>query len=53
MYSELNDSAVVVAVALGADRRNRGGVGEAFGVADRGVLHATIVVVHDPGWRPP
>jgi hypothetical protein len=40
---------VVEGVTLGADRGDRAGDGEAFGVADRKVLHAAVGVVHQTG----
>src|SRR4051812_9614326 len=39
----------VVAVALGADRRDDVVVGEAVGVADAEVLHAAVAVVDQAG----
>ena len=40
---------VVVGVALGADRGDGAGLGEAFGVADGSVLHAAVGVVDQSG----
>ena len=40
---------VVVAVALGADRRDDVVVGESFGVADRQILDAAIAVMDQRG----